>query len=447
MTARWELIEGDCVEVMRGLEAGSFHAIVTDPPYGIEFMGHAWDTFKGTRTDVGRVATHVRKGRAFEAFSEEWAREAYRLLAPGGYVVAFGAPRLYHRLACGLEEAGFYVSDALLWLYGQGFPKSLNVAMAIDKRAGVEVKPSAYVPNGKNAVYGSGMGGGGDRTGGPFPVGGTPYEPVTDEARAWLGFGTGLKPAWEGAAVARKPLACSSVAANVLEHGAGALNVDACRIPVSPDDPVHDAVWTSRPSTVRPGTQGFVTTNTDGQRLKATAGERGRWPANVTLDDEAARQLDAETAARGSGSGQVKVSAGTKSGDGTWSDGASGMHKAGEVNVGVRDFGDAGGASRFFFTAKAPSSERHEDPRRAVNPERNEHPTVKPLALMRWLVRLVTPPGGRVLDPFAGSGTTVLAALREGFEAVGIERDPKTARFARVRIVGDAPLFNAQPPG
>lgn len=206
-------------------------------------MGHAWDTFKGTRTDAGRVATHVRKGRAFEAFSEEWAREAYRLLAPGGDLVAFGAPRLYHRLACGLEEAGFYVSDALLWLYGQGFPKSRNVAMAIDKRAGVEVKPSAYVPNGKNAVYGSGMGGGGDRTGGPFPVGGTPYEPVTDEARAWLGFGTGLKPAWEGAAVARKPLACSSVAANVLEHGAGALNVDACRIPVSPDDPVHGCPW------------------------------------------------------------------------------------------------------------------------------------------------------------------------------------------------------------
>jgi DNA modification methylase len=387
------VLHGDCVEVMAELPACSVDAIVCDPPYGLEFMGKAWDKFdragpssfvdtwknkppghydeKGRDPYADKFVGRPRWGTmgpramlAFQAWCTDWATEALRVLKPGGHLLAFGGTRTYHRLTCAIEDAGFEVRDCLAWLYGQGFPKSHNVGKAIDKK--------------------------------------------------WEGWGTALKPAHEPIVMARKPLA-GTVAANVLEHGTGALNVDGCRIG-------------DRNGTTFHGEQG-ARIKQSAAKKGATAIEstQGRWPANVTLDEQAAAMLDEQSGKLAAGSHpHIRNADDHRTTYGAFS---------GQGNLDARPT-NAGGASRFFYVPKASKRDRGAG---------NNHPTVKPVALMRWLVRLVTPPGGLVLDPFAGSGTTGLAARAEGVRAVLIEREADYVQLIAARLGESEPAEAPEP--
>jgi DNA modification methylase len=383
------IIEGDCIEVMRGMDAESVDAIVTDPPYGLGFMGKAWDALPP---------------------GLPWAQECLRVLKPGGHLLAFGGTRTYHRLACAVEDAGFEIRDCLAWLYGSGFPKSLDVSKAIDKSAGAEREVVGNNPNrrtGRRLDAASSF-----RSDRKHALSEPEFitAPATPDAEQWQGWGTALKPAHEPIVMARKPLV-GTVAGNVLAHGTGALNVDGCRIehsgrrsPNAADGTVH------RPGGVVEG--GWA----DSPGFDVS---QGRWPANVLLDPEAAAMLDEQSGPR---IGSASASPGNE----------SGKPASGVPFVGGRitsTYADKGGASRFFYCAKASTRERS-----AGLDDRNGHPTVKPIELMRWLVRLVTPPAGTVLDPFTGSGTTGCAAVLEGFDFIGIEREAEYAQIARARI-------------
>jgi DNA modification methylase len=337
----WRVDQGDCLDVMAAMPAASVDAIVTDPPYGLGFMGKAWDALPP---------------------GVEWAEACLRVLKPGGYMVAFGGTRTYHRLACAVEDGGFEIRDQLQWLYGSGFPK------------------------GKAC----------------------------------------LKPAHEPIVLARKPAARMT-----------ALNVDGCRIEAL--EPVQTAA--ANRVDFRPGQacdDGYVAGT--GREYR----EGGRWPANVVLDEEAAAVLDAQTGDVGANGGQGSFE------QHAW------MRKSTPQNIPR----DKGGASRFYYVAKASTRERNagldafearpagigdERPagssweRRAPeknpnHPRRNTHATVKPVNLMRWLTRLITPEGGTILDPMCGSGTTGIAARLEGFSFIGIEREPEYVQIARARI-------------
>jgi DNA modification methylase len=374
MTDEWRywITEGDCVEVMEAMRPSSIDAIVCDPPYEIAFMGRGWDN--------AGVAFDIRTWQA-----------AYRLLKPGGHLLAFGAARTYHRMTVAIEDAGFEIRDSIMWLYGQGFPKSHDVSKAIDKAAGAEREVIGHRTDG--AGNGSVVGLGSDRSMA------TEYDetaPATAEAVQWQGWGTALKPAHEPIVVARKPLA-GTVAANVLEHGTGALNIDASRIGSSDG----------------------------GTRSTSRGDQQGRWPANVIMDEERAAELDEQTGTLRSGANPKRRGA---DGDRT----VLGAY-AGQADAKPARGADAGGASRFFYVPKPSPAERN---RGLPAGEKNTHTTVKPIALMRYLVRLVTPPDGIVLDPFMGSGTTLLGALEEGIRCVGIEKSHEYATIARNRIEG-----------
>jgi hypothetical protein len=360
------IITGDCAVELKALPANSVDAAVTDPPYELGFMGKGWD----------------KTGVAFRP--ETWA-EILRVLKPGGHLLAFGGTRTYHRMTCAIEDAGFEIRDSLHWIYGTGFPKSLNL---------------------------------GD------------------------GRGTALKPAHEPIVLARKPLS-GTVAATVAEHGTGALNIDATRIPTTEN--LNGGAYATESEGRHDGKENW--------RFQAGgAGDYtqppGRWPANVLFDEDAAAELDAQ-------SGTLK----------------SGSRAAGEYGLMGYQGADAapmpavtsstGGASRFFYVAKPTRMERdlgldafpvrsageatdREDgtvglksPRAGAGRTggaKNHHPTVKPVTLMRYLVRLVAPPGGVVVDPFMGSGTTGMAAKAEGYRFIGIDLDPEYVKIAEARI-------------
>ena len=398
-----DLLKGDCLELLPALPDNSIDAIVTDPPYELGFMGKAWDN----------------SGIAYNV--ELWS-ECLRVLKPGGHLLAFGGSRTYHRLACAVEDAGFEVRDQIMWLYGSGFPKSLDVSKAIDKAAGAEREVL-----GVGAAYCKEIEEGRDCPGHPTAnrsLGGGANKhtastaPATPDAKTWQGWGTALKPAHEPIVVARKPL-IGTVANNVLTHGTGALNIDGCRVGsearVNPprsrkeDSPSLGGGWTA-------------TTGTTAE---------GRWPANVIHDgsDEVLAGFPDTKGSRGLN--RRGATTGT-------SIGGSGRYGTASPQEVVSGFDDEGSAARFFYCAKASKAERNaglealealealgvgalRDNGRTSQPRQNIHPTVKPLALMRYLVRLVTPPGGVVLDPFLGSGTTAVAAVLEGFEWTGCE--------------------------
>lgn len=374
------VIHGDCVEVMATLPEASVGAIVTDPPYSLGFMGKAWDA-TGIANDP-----------------QMWAR-ALRVLKPGGYLLAFGGTRTFHRMTCAIEDAGFTVRDVLSWLYGSGFPKSLDVSKAFDKKAGVErevVGPSEYAGRESGADLGR-MNDDSWRGGAPRVV----TSAATALARKWDGWGTALKPAWEPIVLAQKPLDGTYVA-NIEKYGVGALNIDGARIDAKGEQYVTSV-----------GGERVTDNLVYGKGLGVGNPQHaaGRWPANVILDDEAARMLDAQ-------SGERPVSGSAKAG--TRSD-ATPTGLFGTRSQGVLH-NDSGGASRFFYVAKASRTDRG---------NLNTHPTVKPVELMRYLVKLITPTGGLVLDPFAGSGTTGQAALAEGFRCVLIEREAEYVRGIR----------------
>ena len=373
---------GDCLDVMRAMPDASVDSIVTDPPYGLGFMGKGWDDLPP---------------------GLPWAIECLRVLKPGGYLLAFGGSRTWHRLACAVEDAGFEMRDSIAWLYGSGFPKSLDVSKAIDRSAGAEREVIGKTGPGRDLTR---NGRTGDEAIRPVYAANICVDitaPATPDAARWQGWGTALKPAFEPIVMGRKPLV-GTVAANVLAFGTGALNVDGCRVEGHED--------TARPQgrDIRGGNW-----SGDGGRSNlTTGGGTGRWPTNVILDDTQAAELDRQTGVSRDGIAVNRNAdpAGRKPSSvyGTYLNGS----------IEDQGYGGSGGASRFFptfhYEAKAPTSERPRDGEVA-------HPTVKPLDLMRWLVRLVTPPGGTVLEPFAGSGTTAEACVIEGFKCIAIERE------------------------
>lgn len=345
MEMTYQLHLGDCLEVLAGLPDNSVDSIVTDPPYGLSFMGKKWDY------DVPSVAI--------------W-EQCLRVLKPGGHLLAFAGTRTQHRMAVRIEDAGFEIRDMIAWVYGSGFPKSLDVSKAIDKAAGAERE----VVGRYRAAVQTGVTGGlnGSKADSDGVTWATITAPATDAARQWSGWGTALKPALEPITMARKPL-IGTVAENVLTHGTGAINVDGCR--------VGDEVRLNSSA----GNKDLENrkTVTPISSHKETAGREciGRWPANLIHD------------------GSNEACLALKSG------------------------------ARFFYSAKTGKDDRETD---------NNHPTVKPTTLMAYLCRLVTPPGGTVLDPFMGSGSTGKAATVNGFRFVGIERDPAYHKIAEARI-------------
>jgi site-specific DNA-methyltransferase (adenine-specific) len=410
---RATIYHGDCIEVMRTLPDNSVDAVVTDPPYGLEFMGKDWDapwkqagdviadpaSVGGFQDGAGGnpfSRSRIRYGRedgasiGFQLWFTDVATEALRVLKPGGHLLAFGGTRTWHRLAVAIEDAGFEVRDSIAWMYGSGFPKSHDVSKGIDKAAGVEreVLGTRTLKDIRGGNYN-----------GPQPtMEHNDTAPPTPAAQQWQGWGTALKPAHEPIVVARKPL-IGTVAANVLRHGTWALNIDGCRIGMSSDDAAKSA------NNWKP--QGYESKDNIydiGTKVIATEQNlTGRWPANVILDESQAAALDAQS---GVTSSPTRVTRGPDRNPSSFS-----LRTEAEV---ADCYGDSGGASRFFYIAKASSSERPREDGIA-------HPTVKPLRLMEYLCRLVTPPGGTILEPFAGSGTTIEAALNEGFNVIGIE--------------------------
>ena len=422
-----DIYHGDCREVMRTLDPESVDSIVSDPPYGLSFMGKGWD--------------HGVPGVEF------WT-EALRVAKPGAHLLAFGGTRTYHRLACAIEDAGWEIRDCVMWVYGSGFPKSHDVSKAIDKAAGAErevVGQPYMVPNAK-AVNPHFVGIADKRDDAPPEIEYCATAPATDAARQWSGWGTALKPAWEPIIVARKPL-CGTVAENVLTHGTGGINVDGCRVGT-------DAGWSYPNGRGGSGWHGreSLSRNLD----KPIAASSGRWPANV-IHDGSDEVVGLFPQANGNGNKQLlSREGGTKNAFAGFPGGRSdaGMGRA-----------DSGSAARFFYCAKASKKDRDDglegfapaktnDGRkvdadnayqRVATERANIHPTVKPTALMRYLCRLVTPPGGVVLDPFTGSGSTGKAAIMEGFRFIGIEREAEYVEIAKARIgaaeAGAGPLF------
>lgn len=410
MLRSYQILIGDCLDLMRQMPNNSVDSVVTDPPYGIRFMGKSWDgqdienraayrasmpsrdeacTEKGGHRSIaaeaGKYDLTPNGMRAFQAFSLEWASEAFRVLKPGGHLLSFASPRTYHHMACGIEMAGFEIRDQIMWVFGSGFPKSHNL-------------------KGNH-----------------------------------VGWGTALKPGHEPICMARKPL-IGTVAANMAEHGVGAINIDACRI--TADDDVDLAKNWDRQTTVDIRGGNYGNGKSGAIALTATASTLGRWPANLIHDGSSdvvalfpanagasAPVLGTEPTANGF-SGSVKY---------------SGM--MGRVQGAFH--GDTGSAARFFYVPKATRRDRNEgmtDPGpqfrhgttlrdvESTPTVGNIHPTVKPTDLMAYLLRLVTPPGGTTLDPFMGSGSTGKAAMRERINFIGCELSEEYAAIATARI-------------
>ena len=397
----YEILRGDMREILSELPEACIDAVVTDPPYGLEFMSKGWD-----RSVPG----------------PDYWREVFRVLKPGGHLIAFGGTRTAHRLACAIEDSGFEIRDCLMWLYGSGFPKSHNLAVAIDKAAGHPNRGRAIPTASSYQAHDKDQ----SEKLTSNPVG--EYAPRTPEAEQWAGWGTALKPAWEPIYLARKPFKGATFR-NVLEHGTGALHIDACRIGRVEGDRTeyghHGGYADSR-----------AVFGQQPERGAYVPADAGRWPANLILDEAAGEMLDGQTGTLKSGalrSDQYKDPSGK---NGSMFAGAGAYEHKGYAP-------DSGGASRFFYCAKASRAEREagledfapatvSDGRakaadnayqRGKTERKNKHPTVKPISLMRYLVRLITPPGGVVLDPFCGSGSTGCAAMLEGFEFVGIDLD------------------------
>ena len=385
------LLKGNCLETLKTLEDNSIDSIVTDPPYELGFMGKSWD--------ASGIAYNV----------ELW-KQALRVLKPGGHLLAFSGSRTYHRMAVAIEDAGFEIRDQIMWIYGSGFPKSLDVSKAIDRQAGAERPDRTVETGGKSGSHEN-----------PTRHVTNAGSPATPEAQQWQGWGTALKPAHEPIVVARKPL-IGTVANNVLTYGTGALNIDGSRVGTT-DQP---RIGNPEPSDATQTAFG------KGWQKSGTTPTEGRWPANVIHDgsDEVlARFPNSKGGAYPAKRGQA-VNTSFASGQ--------------ETEGGYRAMGDDGSAARFFYCAKASKAERNagldglperresdrvkddgaggDNPRNRTNEARqNFHPTVKPLALMRYLIKLVTPPNGLVLDPFLGSGSTAVAAILEGFNWVGCD--------------------------
>lgn len=407
------VLHGDARDAVSMLLAdSSIDSVVTDPPYALVSIAKRFGAddaapakggvyaraaagFMGKRWDTGETA-----------FDPAFWADVLRVLKPGGHVVAFGGTRTYHRLAVAIEDAGFEIRDQIGWLYGTGFPKSHDVSKGIDRAAGAEREAVAEGAPVKRMIPGADQNAKGSWIKNDSRVY-VPREtaPATDAARAWQGWGTALKPAWEPIVLARKPL-IGTVVENVLAHGTGAINVDGCRV-----EGQGNRTFLERSAGNR-SRENYRT----GTARQSTPSDLGRWPANIAHDGS-----DEVIAAFPNARGQI--AAASSSSDTRQTQNVYGeMRRGNDSPTQPRDAG--GSAARFFYSAKASKADRHD----------SKHPTVKPVDLKRWLCRLVTPPGGTVLDPFAGSGTTGAACLLEGFKAILIEREDEYVADIRRRL-------------
>ena len=419
--SEYKIINGNSLEVLDTLEENSIDAIITDPPYELGFMGKKWD------------ATGI-------AYNVELWKKALRVLKPGGYLLAFGGSRTFHRIACAIEDGGFEIRDTIMWLYGSGFPKSMNIGLAIDKKNGVEsIDTGIASPNARpnctkdNTLFESGT------VGKNFNI-----KKATNE---WEGWGTCLKPAFEPIIMARKPFS-GSLIDNVLEYGVGGLNIDACRVELQEDETVATNVsFADQKQSEGSGTRRCITEQT----------EQGRFPANIMHDGS-------EEATKG-----MPDSKGASS-QNNFSDGhiyrGQSLQESRTTLSGFREwYNDDGSAARYFYCAKASkkdrddgldnfelktkvfngqsdkSSEEMKDVEQRFTTEcKNFHPTVKPTELMQYLVRLVCPKGATILDIFNGSGSTGKAVAFENRERnmdysyIGIELDPEYCKISEARI-------------
>jgi site-specific DNA-methyltransferase (adenine-specific) len=414
---------GNNLDILPELQSNSVDSIVCDPPYELGFMGKSWDN-------------------SGIAYSVELWQQCLRVLKPGGHLLAFGGTRTWHRLAVAIEDAGFEIRDNIAWLYGSGFPKSHNISKAIDKAAGAEreiITDPKWIekyPNGNGGNHNRGKDG---IYGAAECILGKPLTtslPATDDAKQWDGWGTALKPAHEPIVVARKPL-IGTVAENVLKYGTGGLNIDATRITYQSETDRASATPQGRvTSNINAGAAPDV--DDSGRReVNRPDNSNGRFPANIILDETTAELLDEQ-------SGITKTGGGNKGAKPN----PDHVYKGGWKLINSNWKPDSGGASRFFYVAKASKRDRNEgldelpevrhadrnvtdcvggdNPRNRTNQaKQNFHPTVKPTALMQYLIRLVTPENGLVLDPFCGSGSTGKAAILEGKRFIGIELTPE----------------------
>lgn len=446
------LLQGDSLQQMRRIKSRFVHSIVTDPPYGLSFMGKGWD--------------HGVPGVPY------W-QEALRVTRPGGYMLAFGGTRTWHRLAANIEDAGWEIRDTIMWCYGTGFPKSMDVSKAIDERAfrdwldrrpKLKAKLNAMRGKAKQAMRERLL----ERAGLSRPVTGLklgadrlisqtddgyrdnegrwgdesgrdPYlhEAATEEGKRWQGYGTALKPAWEPIILAQRP-SKDTIAHLAQVWGTGGLNIDGCR--VGTETRTFKGMSQKKP-------EGAGTFRDDNWQPKdVTTTVTGRWPANLILDEEARRVFDAQ--APESKSSDRHFIRGKRNADNIY-DGLP--NSEGTVGCG---YGDSGKVSRFFYCPKATRADRDfglnddstaamrsdgrksdvDNPYQRAKVLRNHHPTVKPHDLMRYLVRLVTPHNGIVLDPFMGSGSTGRAAIAEGKRFIGIDRERDYIEISKARI-------------
>ena len=429
-----KLILGDSVDKLKELEDNSVDSIVTDPPYGLSFMGKKWD---------------------YDVPSQEIFEECLRVLKPGGYLLSFAGSRTYHRMAVRVEDAGFEIRDQIMWIYGSGFPKSMNIGIQVDKKLGnqrevVGEKVRGDVEKAKENGAGYLADPANRNNTKQFGYG---TQTITKGNSEWEGWGTAIKPAHEPIVMARKPLSEKTVVNNVLEWGTGGINIDESRI--STDEVITNHSRGAE-SAISKGKYGDSKEQETHQTPSQTL---GRFPANIILDKEAGRILDEQT-------GELSTVGSPKKIDNS---------KTSIFGAGVPGFqmyGDKGGASRFFYCPKTSKTDRNEgldefedkyyaagnqakaelkrgnvefnsnkgkgrDERHnhnQVGVSKNNHPTVKPTDLMLYLIRLITPKGGTTLDPFMGSGSTGKAAVRGGFDFVGIEREKEYMEIAEARI-------------
>jgi DNA modification methylase len=412
------LLHGDCREQLQSLidQGIQVDSIVTDPPYEMGFMGKSWDG-TGIANDV-----------------DMW-RLCLKVLKPGGHLLSFGGTRTYHRMTCAIEDAGFEIRDCVNWIYGSGFPKSLDISKKIDKMAGAEreiVGSKEYADGSKarkTSKYAEGCYHESETRGENNFI----TAPSTDAAKQWSGFGTALKPAFEPIVLARKPLSEKNIASNVLKHGVGAINIDGCRVGMMTEQEIARSGKSTNGM--------FALGEIDWKR--SDKAPTGRFPANIIHDGS--DEVESEFAKYGESKSNNNIRHNNE-------------HKSiamGKINATLAyGYKDNGSASRFFYCAKASKRERNlgldkmelsttDDGRnksidnpfqRGETLRHNNHPTVKPIALMCYLCRLVTPPNGTVLDPFLGSGSTGIAAKQEGFSFIGIEKEADYMEIAKARI-------------
>ena len=425
------LHNGNCLEVLKMMieDEVFVDSIVTDPPYELGFMGRSWDS-----TGI--------------AFQKETWELCFKVLKPGGHLLAFSGSRTYHRIAVAIEDAGFEIRDQVMWLYGSGFPKSMNIGKTLDKKLGNErVAVGERTRNVK--PFDDGNGWNSNNT--------TGNHIYTKGNSEWEGWGTALKPAHEPLVLARKPLSEKSVVDNVLKHRTGGINIDECRVEGNTENVERKKVVRKSRDDDCVFNNGNSSFRAEGT-LYADADPRGRFPSNIMHDgSDVVKDIFPNTK---SSNVSRERKAGTEFGQ------SSGWNKHNNVDSGLMPaYGDDGSASRYFYCAKTSKAEKnqglnnfpiknkkggggtsnnvwYEDDVNSASgkfgsekaPSKNVHPTVKPIKLMKYLCRLITPKGGTVLDPFMGSGSTGMAAKEENFEFVGIEKEEQYFNIASARI-------------